>query len=111
MKAAHLVPLSTQALTVLAQLRELTGAGRFVFPGLVSASQPMSENTVNAALRRLGYSGDEMTGHGFRSMAARGSMRLAGMPMLLSANWRMRRPTTSGKSTRTPLSTLMSVRG
>lgn len=70
MKGAHLVPLSTQALTVLAELRELTGAGRFVFPGLVSANRPMSENTVNAALRRLGYSGDEMTGHGFRSMAA-----------------------------------------
>lgn len=70
MKAAHLVPLSTQALTVLAELRELTGGGRFVFPGLVSAGRPMSENTVNAALRRLGYSGDEMTGHGFRSMAA-----------------------------------------
>ncbi len=70
MKAAHLVPLSTQAVAVLQGLQPLTGAGRYVFPGLRTASRPMSENTVNAALRRLGYSGDEMTGHGFRSMAA-----------------------------------------
>ena len=70
MKAAHLVPLSTQAVDVLRELQALTGKGNFVFPGLRSASRPMSENTVNAALRRLGYSSDEMTGHGFRSMAA-----------------------------------------
>ncbi len=70
MKAAHLVPLSSQAVAVLRDLQPLTGQGRYVFPGLVTASRPMSENTVNAALRRLGYSGDEMTGHGFRSMAA-----------------------------------------
>jgi len=70
MGAAHLVPLSTQAVAVLRELYPLTGDGRYVFPGLRTSSRPMSENTVNAALRRLGYSGDEMTGHGFRSMAA-----------------------------------------
>ncbi|BDU22047.1 tyrosine-type recombinase/integrase [Dyella sp. GSA-30] len=70
MKAPHLVPLSTQAVSILRELQPLTGSGRYVFPGLRSASRPMSENTVNAALRRLGYSGDEMTGHGFRSLAA-----------------------------------------
>ena len=70
MKAAHLVPLSTQAISILRDLRALTGEGRYVFAGLRTASRPMSENTVNAALRRLGYSNDEMTGHGFRSMAA-----------------------------------------
>lgn len=70
MNAAHLVPLSTQAVAVLRDIHDLTGDGRFVFPGLRTASRPMSENTVNAALRRLGYTGDEMTGHGFRSMAA-----------------------------------------
>jgi integrase len=70
MKAAHLVPLSAQAVAVLRELHQLTGEGRYVFPGLRTASRPMSENTVNAALRRLGYSGEEMTGHGFRSMAA-----------------------------------------
>ena len=70
MKAAHLVPLSTQAVAVLRDLHALTGHGRYVFAGLRTASRPMSENTVNAALRRLGYGKDEMTGHGFRSMAA-----------------------------------------
>lgn len=70
MKAAHLVPLSSQAVVVLRELHPLTGTGRYVFPGLRTASRPMSENTVNAALRRLGYGTDEMTGHGFRSMAA-----------------------------------------
>jgi integrase len=73
MRAPHLVPLSAQAVTVLRELRLLTGGGgdsRYVFPGLRTASRPMSENTINAALRRLGYTGEEMTGHGFRSMAA-----------------------------------------
>lgn len=70
MKAAHIVPLSSQAVAILRDLYPLTGAGRYVFPSIRSASRPMSENTVNAALRRLGYGTDEMTGHGFRSMAA-----------------------------------------
>lgn len=70
MKAAHIVPLSAQAVAVLRKLYLLTGVGRYVFPGLRTASRPMSENTINAALRRLGYTGAEMTGHGFRSMAA-----------------------------------------
>jgi len=70
MKAAHIVPLSAQAVDVLRGLQNLTGEGRYVFPGVRSANRPMSENTVNAALRRLGYDTDEMTGHGFRSMAA-----------------------------------------
>lgn len=70
MKAPHLVPLSTQAVTLLHDLSALTGKGRCLFPGLNTATRPMSENTVNAALRRLGYSGEEMTGHGFRSMAS-----------------------------------------
>jgi integrase len=70
MKAAHLVPLSTQTVTTLRELQAFSGDGRYVFPGLRTTSRPMSENTVNAALRRLGYSGEEMTGHGFRSMAA-----------------------------------------
>lgn len=70
MKAPHLVPLSGQAVAILRELQSFTGNGRYVFPSLASALRPMSENTVNAALRRLGYSGDEMTGHGFRSLAA-----------------------------------------
>lgn len=70
MKAAHLVPLSSQAVTILREIYTFSGGDRYVFTGLRTASRPMSENTVNAALRRLGYSDEEMTGHGFRSMAA-----------------------------------------
>ena len=65
----HLVPLSPQALAQLADLRPLTGAGRYVFPSLLTGERCMSENTVRSALRRLGYSNDEMTAHGFRAMA------------------------------------------
>src|SRR5690606_17367959 len=65
----HIVPLATQAVEVLRELEPLTGRGEFVFPGLRDRSRPMSENTVNAALRRLGYDSDTMTGHGFRAMA------------------------------------------
>lgn len=70
MRAVHIVPLSAQAVAILRELQPLTGRGRFVFPGVRDHDRPMSENTVNAALRRLGYSNDEMTGHGFRSMAS-----------------------------------------
>jgi len=70
MKAAHLVPLSAQAMGILRSLYSLTSYSDFVFPSIRSKFRPMSENTVNAGLRRLGYSGEEMTGHGFRSMAA-----------------------------------------
>jgi integrase len=66
----HIVPLSRQAVTILKELQMLTGGWRFVFPSLLSRERPMSDNTVNAALRRLGYGGDEQTGHGFRSMAS-----------------------------------------
>ncbi len=66
----HIVPLSTQALTVFQELHPLTGGGKYVFPSERTSQRPMSENTVNAALRRMGYSKEEMTGHGFRSMAS-----------------------------------------
>jgi len=69
-RVPHVVPLSRQVLEVLRELQPLTSSGRYLFPGLRSVSRPMSENTVNGALRRLGYSKDEMTGHGFRSMAS-----------------------------------------
>jgi integrase len=70
MKAAHLVPLSRQAIAILSDLRRMTGTGRYLFPSVRTSARPMSENTINAALRSLGYKSDEMTGHGFRSMAA-----------------------------------------
>jgi integrase len=66
----HAVPLSAQSLSLLEQARGLTGDGRYVFPSIRTYARPMSENTINAALRRLGYSGDEMTAHGFRAMAS-----------------------------------------
>jgi integrase len=66
----HIVPLSRQAVAILRELQILTGGGRYVFPSLLSAERPMSDNTINAALRRLGYASDEQTGHGFRSMAS-----------------------------------------
>jgi integrase len=65
----HIVPLSSQALDILQDLRPLTSRSEFVFPGVRSAKRPMSENTINAALRYLGFSGDTITGHGFRAMA------------------------------------------
>jgi integrase len=70
MREQHIVPLSTQAIAILNELKPLTGNGRYVFPGARTNGRPMSENTVNAGLRRLGYSSDQMTGHGFRSMAS-----------------------------------------
>lgn len=70
MREAHIVPLSSQAVAILRELQPLTGSGRYVFPGLRTRQRPMSENTVNAALRRLGYDKDTMTGHGFRALAS-----------------------------------------
>jgi integrase len=66
----HIVPLSHQAVTVLRDIQLLTGAGRYVFPSERTRERPISENTLNAALRRMGYSKSEMTSHGFRSMAS-----------------------------------------
>ena len=70
MRDAHIVPLSTQAVAILEELRPLTGDGRFCFPSGRTKDRPMSNNTVLAALRRMGFSKDEMTGHGFRAMAS-----------------------------------------
>ncbi|TJY55800.1 DUF4102 domain-containing protein [Sinimarinibacterium sp. CAU 1509] len=69
-RALHIVPLSTQAIEILRELSAFTGTGRYVFPGVRSHQRPMSENTVLAALRRMGYTSEQMTGHGFRSMAS-----------------------------------------
>ena len=69
MKQTHLVPLSRQAIEIFKQLQPLTGNSLFVFPSYRSTQRPMSNNAILAALRRMGYSKDEMTGHGFRAMA------------------------------------------
>lgn len=67
--APHVVPLATQAIEILKELRLLTGQGSYCFPGLRTSARPISDVTLNAALRRLGFGPDEMTGHGFRAMA------------------------------------------
>jgi integrase len=77
MRSAHIVPLSKQAVAILRELHPLTGSGilakphspHYVFPGARTRARPMSNNTVNAALRRIGYTGDQMTAHGFRATA------------------------------------------
>ncbi len=66
----HIVPLSSQAVEILTDLHELTGAGRYVFPGLRSSDRPISDAALTNALRRMGYSGDEHTVHGFRHLAS-----------------------------------------
>lgn len=70
MRQSHRVPLSSRAVEILQEVFEMTGAGKYVFPSQRTKHRPMSENTVNAALRRMGYTSDEMTAHGFRSMAS-----------------------------------------
>ncbi|MBL4768165.1 MAG: tyrosine-type recombinase/integrase [Rhodobacteraceae bacterium] len=67
MRRDHNVPLPAQALELLDELRRINGNGDYLFPSLRTWKRPMSENTLNAALRRMGYSGDEMTAHGFRA--------------------------------------------
>ena len=69
MKADHIVPLSRQALEILRELHPITGHGRFVFPSLRTGERCMSENTVSAALRGMGYSNEVQTAHGFRATA------------------------------------------
>ena len=68
--AVHIVPLSRQAIDILREIHPLTGHGRYVFPSPRTDSRPMSSNAILSALRRMGYAKDEMSGHGFRSMAS-----------------------------------------
>lgn len=70
MKRPHRVPLAPRALAILRELQTITGHGKFLFPSVRSAARCMSENTINAALRRMGFAKDEMTGHGFRAVAS-----------------------------------------
>jgi integrase len=70
MRELHVVPLSSQAIALLNDLHVLTGSGPLVLPSIRSKDRPISDNTLNAALRRLGFGADEMVAHGFRSMAS-----------------------------------------
>jgi integrase len=70
MRELHIVPLARQVVEILRDLQPHTGRGRYVFPAIGGQPRPLSENTLNAALRRIGYGHDEMTAHGFRTMAS-----------------------------------------
>jgi integrase len=70
MREEHVVPLAPQAVAILRELHPLTGRGQYVFPSYRGKARMMSENTVNAALRYMGFDKDTMTGHGFRAMAS-----------------------------------------
>ena len=70
MREKHIVPLSRQAIEILREFQPLTGDGKYLFPSPRTSDRPMSDNAILSALRRMGYTGDQMTGHGFRSMAS-----------------------------------------
>jgi integrase len=70
MRKPHHVPLSRQSIAILEEIRSITGPWSYLFPSLRSRKRPMSDNTLNAALRRMGYASNEMTAHGFRAMAS-----------------------------------------
>lgn len=69
-QAPHLVPLSSQSIDILKEIQPLTGDDKYVFPGARDRNRAMSDNAVRSAMRRLGWTGDEMTPHGFRAMAS-----------------------------------------
>ena len=70
MRRPHKVPLTQQVLDMLAELELITGGGKYLFPSVRSADRPITDNTLNAALRRLGFGKDEVTAHGFRATAS-----------------------------------------
>jgi len=69
MKLGHIVPLSTQAVEILRSIHPVTGHGKYVFPSLRTGERPMSENTINAALRGMGFAKEVHSAHGFRATA------------------------------------------
>ena len=70
MRQYHLVPLAPQAVDILREIQPLTGRGRYVFPSPRSSQRPLTDNAITAALRRMGYTGDQMSWHGFRALAS-----------------------------------------
>ncbi|WP_413818571.1 tyrosine-type recombinase/integrase [Sphingobium sp.] len=70
MRRAHKVPLTVQVLQMLAELEPITGEGKYLFPSIRSSERPITDNSLNAALRRLGFGKDEVTAHGFRATAS-----------------------------------------
>ena len=103
MRRPHRVPLARQSLAILHHLQALTGGGRWLFPSIRTTARPISENTLNAGLRRLGYSSEEMTTTVSAQWRQLGSMKWGvGTPMPSSANSRTRSRTPSVERTRTP---------
>src|SRR3546814_8946972 len=70
MRRPHKVPLSEQVLALIAELKPMTGEGQYLFPSIRAMTRPITDNTLNAALRRLGYDKSEVTAHGFRATAS-----------------------------------------
>jgi integrase len=70
MRRPHGIPLARQTIVVLKNLRDITGQAELILPGMRGRGRPLSENTLNAALRRLGYTKDQMSSHGFRAAAS-----------------------------------------
>jgi integrase len=70
MRRQHIVPLANQAVTMLRDLHPLSGRGRYVFPSPRTFTRPLSDNAITSALRRIGYTGEQMSWHGFRAMAS-----------------------------------------
>src|ERR1700722_19385260 len=91
MKEQHIVPLAHQAVAILRELHGLTGWGEYVFPSLLTLERPMSNNTVNTALRRLGHTKKQMTGHGFEAWPERCSMTRGFTQISQSCSWLTRK--------------------
>src|SRR3546814_17786354 len=102
MRRQHCVPLSRQALEMLEVLHGLTGHGQFLFQSFRTSRRCMSENTVSASLRRLGYSREEMTEHGFRSTQATLLNQTGPVPHDRSARQAAHRTPTASRLTYTP---------
>lgn len=99
MAEMHIVPLAREVVGWLRALHAITGRGTYLFPSLQTKLRPISENTVNVALRRLGYTRDEMTGHGFRAMAVTLLNKKGWHPDVIELQLAMRKATRSGLPT------------
>lgn len=92
----HVVPLSNQAVRIISDLQKISGPSSYLFPSLRSSSRPMSNNTLNAAMRRLGFTKDEMTVHGFRKSASTLLHELGFAPDLIETQLAHKRPGVAG---------------
>lgn len=95
MRRLHRVPLTDQVISLLKELHPLTGSGRYLFPSVRSDKRPITDNTLNAATRRMGYSKDDVTAHGFRATTSTLlTNQGTGIRMLSNGSWGIWKPTT-----------------